>query len=125
MSKPPQWRIPVEDLLAVGWKPVDTYEAPAERALSTPSERERELEALLEVERAKRAAAERVADMAQQNADDLRMALRMIEAAPVVQPEPVVEQVQRQPTEAPAEAPAKRRWWQFSEYAEPRKDPRR
>lgn len=113
MSKPPQWRIPVEDILAVGWKAVDAYEEPTEQALDKPSERVRELEALLEVERAKRAAAERVAELAQQNADDLRMALRMIEAAPVKQPEQVPEQVQIQPTEAPPEPAPKRRWWQF------------
>lgn len=112
-SKPPQWRIPLEDLLANGLKPVDTAEAPSEQALSAPSERERELEALLAVERARREAAERVADMAQASVEDLRMALRMLESAPVRQAEQAPEVSLSQSPEQVPEQAAKRRWWHF------------
>lgn len=104
-----QWRIPIEDLLAVGWKPIDPNRVsePAE-ALSVPSERVRELEGLLALERTRREAAERIAAMAEQNADDLRRAMRILEAAPVSTPEPAPDV----PVSVPPEAPRKRRWWQ-------------
>lgn len=102
-----QWRIPLEDLLAVGWKPVDPdrVSEPAP-PVSGPTERERELESLLAVERAKREAAERIADMAQESVEDLRRAMRMLEAGSVSNPEPAPAA----PVSAPMEAPRKR-WW--------------
>lgn len=113
-SKPPQWRIPVEDLLAVGWKPVDPHEVSPEQVLSTPSERERELESLLAIERTKREAAEHIAAIATKSADDLSRALRMLEAAPVRRPEPgpdiPVSTTADVPVNAP-ETPRRRRWW--------------
>jgi hypothetical protein len=116
-SKPPQWRIPLEDLLAVGWKPVDTSEIPPEKPVDTPSERVRELEGLLALERAKREAAERIAVMAERNADDLRRAMAMLEASPVSKPEHIPEVAPEPAPTAPvgtAEAPPrKRRWWSF------------
>lgn len=89
-----QWRVPIEDLLASGLtlsgqaqvEQVTTLsEQPIEHAPEPLSERVRELEALLAVERARAAGLERVAAAAEANAADLRMALRMIEAA---RPEP-------------------------------------
>lgn len=85
-----QWRVPVEDLLASGLtlsgqaqvEQVSTLIGqPTEQASELLSERVRELEALLAVERARAAGLERVAAAAEANAADLRMALRMIEAA--------------------------------------------
>lgn len=118
------WRIPVEDLLAVGWRPVDPTQAVApEVPMSGPTERERELEGLLAVERAKREGAERLAAMAEASVADLRQALRMLEQIPVRQAEraaevpvptpsglPVPEQPER-PAEQ-AEQP-KKRWWSW------------
>lgn len=113
-----QWRIPLEDLLAVGWKPVDPdrVSSPAEY-VSTPSERERELESLLAVERARREAAERVAAMAEQNADDLRRAMRILEGTAVRQPEPVREVPVSVTPDVPVSAPEptrQRRWWHLT-----------
>lgn len=85
-----QWRVPVEDLLASGLtlngqaqaEQVNALsEQPSEPAREPLSERVRELEALLAVERARAAGLERIAAAAEANAADLRMALRMIEAA--------------------------------------------
>ncbi len=85
-----QWRVPVEDLLASGLtlngqaqvEQVNTLsEQPTEQAPEPLSERVRELETLLAVERARAAGLERVVAAAEANAADLRMALRMIEAA--------------------------------------------
>lgn len=85
-----QWRVPVEDLLASGLtlngqaqvEQVNAFSGqPIEPAPELLSERVRELEALLAVERARAAGLERVAAAAEANAADLRMALRMIEAA--------------------------------------------
>lgn len=115
-SKPPQWRIPLEDLLAVGWRPVDPDEAPAGQPVDTPSERVRELESLLALERAKREAAERIAAMAERNADDLRRAMRILEAAPVRQPEPAPGVSVSTTPDAhvnASETPRRRRWWQL------------
>lgn len=82
--------MPVEDLLASGLTlsgqaQVEQVnmpsEQPTEQAREPMSERVRELETLLAVERARAAGLERVAAAAEANAADLRMALRMIEAA--------------------------------------------
>lgn len=62
-----QWRIPLEDLLAVGWKPVDPNQVSnAGESVSGSSERECELESLLAIER--------VASMAQESVEDIRRA---------------------------------------------------
>ncbi len=112
-----QWRIPLEDLLAVGWKPVDPNQVsnPVE-FVSNPSERERELESLLAIEHAKREAAERVATMAQDSVEDLRRALRMLEQAPSRQTEQASKQALSTPGEQVSGQPKqarKRRWWQL------------
>lgn len=105
-----QWRIPIEDLLAVGWKPVDPNQVSnAGGSVSGSSERERELESLLAIERAKREAAERVASMAQESVEDLRRALRMLEQSPVRQ----AEYAPKTPVSVPPDAPRKSRWWQL------------
>ena len=99
-----QWRVPVEDLLASGLTlsgqaQSEHVSAPSEQAseqgVNMPRgqgeqamtaagvlvDRVRELEAALAVERARAEGLERVAAAAEANATDLRMALRMIEAA--------------------------------------------
>ncbi len=119
-----EWRIPVEDLLAAGL-PVNRPTA----AVSTASDhgqggadlghRVAELEALLAVERARREAAEQLAAERAARVDDLRVALRLLEAGPVgrAQQETVQEAGQR-PQEPPAppglRTPRRRwlsRWW--------------
>ena len=87
------WRVPLEDLLAAGLKIVDPTHA---EQVSTPSEqaqlktedparmlRERvsELERALAVEHARNEGLERLAQAAQENARDLRQALRMLEVS--------------------------------------------
>lgn len=116
-----QWRVPVEDLLAngltlSGQAQAEQVSAPTEhpreqaREQAPPPggllvERVRELEAALAVERARAEGLERVAAAAEANAADLRMALRMIEAARPEQGERVqAEQVSR-PTEQGLSAP--------------------
>lgn len=113
------WKVPLEDLLAVGLRPVDpalsVVPEPVESGLS---ERVRELEAALAVERARNEGLQRVAAAAEANAADLRLALRMLESGPVAaqnEPvsstsEPVAVSVPERPSE-PAEQPLKRRWW--------------
>ena len=113
------WKVPLEDLLAVGLRPVDpalsVVPEPVESGLS---ERVRELEAALAVERARSEGLQRLAAAAEANAADLRLALRMLESGPVAaqnEPvsstsEPVAVSVPERPSE-PAEQPLKRRWW--------------
>lgn len=106
------WRIPLEDLLAVGWAPVPpAHPEPASGTLSAPSglpggqgnqtlaERVAELEQALELERVKRQALEQVNRNYEATLDDLRVALRMLEPA---RREPV-EPAQVEPVTAPAE----------------------
>lgn len=109
------WMIPLPDLLAVGWKP----NAPEpEPALSQPSEqpsspaleeRIRELEQALSSERAARESAESLAASFRQNAEDLRMALRMIEGPKLIAPEqpvePALSSLAEQPRPAQFERP--------------------
>jgi DNA-binding transcriptional MerR regulator len=106
-----QWRVPVEDLLASGLtlngqaqvEQVNTLsEQPTEQVPEPLSERVRELEALLAVERARAAGLERVAAAAEANAADLRMALRMIEATRPDQPEQAHPKRVSLPTEQPS-----------------------
>lgn len=117
------WKIPLEDLLAVGWTPVDpTQSAPAEPASDGLSERVRELEQALALERAKREGAERLAAQTEANLADLRMALRMIEQKPAESAEQPSEQALSLTPEQPGlrlseqapeppEQPKRRRWW--------------
>lgn len=120
------WKIPLEDLLAVGWKP----NAPAQpEPVSVPPEPNKsindkvaELEHALTIERVKREAAEQANAQMKANLEDLRTAMRMIEAKPVDSPvsvpepakvlptEPAPERLTEQPLEA-TEQPKKRRWW--------------
>lgn len=120
------WKIPLEDLLAVGWKP----NAPAQpEPVSVPPEPNKsindkvaELEHALTLERVRREAAEQANAQMKANLEDLRTAMRMIEAKPVSSPvsvpepakglptEPVPERLREQPLEA-TEQPRKRRWW--------------
>lgn len=110
-----QWRVPVEDLLASGLTlngqaqvgQVNTLSGqPIESAPEPLSERVRELEALLSIERARASGLERLAAAAEANAADLRMALRMIEATRTEQsgqahPERVSAPTEQLPMPAP------------------------
>lgn len=121
------WKIPLEDLLAVGWKPnapaqSEPVSVPPEPVPERHNERVAELERALELERVKRESAERLNAQIQANLDDLRQAMKMIEAKPVSVPvsvpepvkslptEPAPERLPEQPLEA-TEQPRKRRWW--------------
>lgn len=119
------WKIPLEDLLAVGWSPIDpTLSTPAEPVQESANERIAELERALELERVKREAAERIAAQTQANLADLRTALKMLEGQAVSAPERAYEQPMSTPAEQPALRPPeqaaepaeqpKRRWWQRS-----------
>lgn len=120
------WKIPLEDLLAVGWSPVDpSQSAPAEPVQESAAERVRELEQALALERVRRESAERLAAQTEANLSDLRTALRMLEgnavSAPVSASEPALglthEQaglrLAEQASEAP-EQPKRRRWWNLT-----------
>lgn len=89
------WRFPVEDLLAAGVsllksEPVNPVsvlsEQPAEQPLNNHAQRIAELEQQLAVERERSAGLERLAAFAHERAEDLRMALRMIEGTRPEQP---------------------------------------
>lgn len=102
-----QWRVPVEDLLASGLTlngqaQVEQVTMLSEQPTEPLSERVRELEALLAVERARAAGLERVAAAAEANAADLRMALRMIEAARPERAGPAHPEQVSTPTEQPS-----------------------
>lgn len=108
-----QWRVPVEDLLASGLSlsgQAQTEQVSTPIGQSTPpageplSERVRELEGLLSIERARAAGLERIAAAAEANAADLRMALKMIEAMRPEQAEPAQAQPESKPTEQAAPA---------------------
>lgn len=117
------WKIPIEDLLAVGWSPVDpTQSVPSEPVQNDANERIAELERALELERVKREAAERISAQTQANLADLRTALKMLEGAAVSVPPTPVEQPVSLPPERgqvnlheqasePPEQPKRRRWW--------------
>ena len=120
------WKIPLEDLLAVGWKP--NAPAQSEPVSVTPepdksiNDKVLELEQALMLERVKREAAEQANMQMKANLEDLRTAMRMIEAKPVSVPvseaepakglptEPAPARLPEQPLEA-TEQPRKRRWW--------------
>lgn len=99
------WRFPVEDLLAAGVSMLKSEsvnqvsvstEQPTEQPLSNHDQRIAELEQQLAVERERSAGLERLAAFAHERAEDLRMALRMIEGT---RPEQPTEQAQSVPTE--------------------------
>lgn len=111
------WRFPLEDLLAVGLRPVEPasehVQGPAsEQPADSTAEQLSKLEHALRAERERADNAERLAASYQQNAEDLRRALRMLEAG-TVKPEQPIElaqnKVTEQPTASPSEhAPARR-----------------
>lgn len=112
------WKVPLEDLLAQGLSPVD----PALSAVPEPvedglAERVRELESALAVERARNEGLERLAASAEANAADLRLALRMLESAPVAaQDEPMSSSTEQVAVSVPERGPEpaeqpRRRWW--------------
>lgn len=89
------WRFPVEDLLAAGVSMLKSEsvnqasvltEQPAEQPVSNHAQRIAELEQQLAVERERSAGLERLAAFAHERAEDLRMALRMIEGTRPEQP---------------------------------------
>lgn len=99
------WRFPLEDLLAAGVSllksnpevPVSVLsEQPVEQPMSNHALRIAELEQQLAVERERSAGLERLAAFAHERAEDLRMALRMIEGT---RPEQPAEQALSVPTE--------------------------
>ena len=112
------WKVPLEDLLALGLRPVD----PALGAVDEPvedglSERVRELESALAVERARNEGLQRLAAAAEANAADLRLALRMLESAPAVAQEAPMSRPTEQPVMSAPEQPLepaglpRKRWW--------------
>lgn len=117
------WKIPLEDLLAVGWSPVDpALSASTEPANDGMAERVRELEHALTLERVRRESAERLAAQTEANLADLRLALRMIEQKPPEAAEPPSEPALSLTTEQPGlrlseqaselpEQPKRRKWW--------------
>jgi predicted DNA-binding transcriptional regulator AlpA len=111
------WRFPLEDLLAVGLSP---SEPARERALSAASEQVQsmpteqptanaeqvsKLEQALREERTRADNAERLAASYLDNVQDLRRALRMLEAGNS-QPEQATERAQSMPTDLPMTTPA-------------------
>lgn len=120
------WKIPLEDLLAVGWSPVDpTQSTSPEPVQDGMAERVRELEQALSLERVRRESAERLAAQTEANLADLRSALRMLEGKAVGEPVSAPEAVLSTPPEPapvsqpeepsePAGQPKRRKWWQFS-----------
>jgi Helix-turn-helix domain len=126
------WKVPLEDLLAVGWRPRDpTLSKLTELPLSTLSERPpeqpneqgqtdriRELEQALALERARNESLERIAALAEAHAADLRMALRMLEAKAPEQPERAHEIPHEPALSMPSEQPMSKGPEQPSEQAE-------
>ena len=106
------WKIPTEDLLAVGWTTsASATDVPPEPALGVPTvepashpadERIKELERALELERARADAAAALAASYRENITDLRQALRMIEAPKTV-PSEHPEQALKTSLSGPAE----------------------
>lgn len=93
-----QWRFPMEDLLAVGIELRKASEtSPSEQvqeenepepSLLTDEARLRELELALAIERERNEGLQRLVDATKQGADDLRLALRAIEAPKFSQNDP-------------------------------------
>ena len=94
--------VPITDLLAAGLHPGSpTMPTEQPEQAQEGAQELRDLRALLETERAQRRAAEQIAEERGRALDDLRSALRMIEAA----------RPPEQPTEQPAQVIPKRRGW--------------
>lgn len=115
-----QWHVPIEDLLAsgltlTGQAHPEQVSVLTEQDPEPLAERVRELEGLLAVERARAAGLERAAAAAEANTADLRMALRMIEAARPAQGEQAQPVQVSTPTEQPNE--------QAPEQAHPQRPP--
>jgi hypothetical protein len=88
------WRFPLEDLLAVGLKPTDSdhpESTSSEQASTASAEQVSKLEQALREERIRADNAERLAASYLDNVQDLRRALRMLEAG-TSKPEQVSEQ---------------------------------
>jgi len=96
------WRFPIEDLLAVGFKPTEPVSEQAQDTTSeqSTSEHLNKLEQALILERTRADNAERLAASYLANVQDLRRALVMLEAG-VAKPEPSTEPVQNRLTEQP------------------------
>lgn len=96
------WLVPITDLLAAGLHPGSPTPPTVEVEQAQGAQDEmRDLRALLETERAQRRAAEQIAEERGRALDDLRSALRMIEAR---KPEAVELTTTQEP-------PKRRRWW--------------
>lgn len=112
------WRVPIEDLLAAGLKVSDPAQAeqvnqPSDQAHPEPDqaaqslrEQVAELERALAVEQARNEGLERLAQAAQDNARDLRQALRMLEVSRPEQPTSEhLSTVTKQAMSSPADHP--------------------
>ena len=88
------WEIPVPSLVASGaW---DAVTAPEEMPESDNTNRVTELEADLARARMELHSEKRLREAAERNADDLRIAMRMLNAGPIQSSEPVKPQQQQQ-----------------------------
>lgn len=130
------WRFPLEDLLASGLHPIDPAHAEHVNEVSDHDQSEpeqvrgdllskvTELERALAVEQAKNEGLERLAQAAQENAADLRRALRMLEVGSSEHVKDdhvntVTEQGVSSPTEqvnTRGEQGGHRRWTRFSRW---------
>lgn len=112
------WRFPLEDLLAVGLSPSEPareraqskaseqgQSTPTEQSSSASAEQVSKLEQALRNERTRADNAERLAASYLANVEDLRRALRMLEAG-TGKPEQPTEQAQSTSNEQPVTAPA-------------------
>jgi predicted DNA-binding transcriptional regulator AlpA len=123
------WRFPHEDLLAAGLSfATPPREQPSEqgqdritdhpvsRSVNREAEQVAQLEQALREERARADSAERLAASYRENLDDVRRALRMLEAG-TSQPERPADQVQTKVSEQAGEQPSPREvnhprsWW--------------
>ena len=95
------WLVPLTDLLAAGLHPGSPTPPTVEVEQAQTDAEVRDLRALLETERAQRRAAEQIAEERGRALDDLRSALRMIEAR-----KPEAHELTQQ-----QEPPKRRRWF--------------
>jgi len=106
------WQIPVSALIAAGF----AVGKPSDPDPSTPAPGEptvNELRAQIALLEARLDGAERLRQAAERNADDLRQALRMLEAGPKPEPDvlTVAERAELDQALRDADRP-RRRWWQ-------------
>lgn len=104
------WRFPLEDLLAAGLSPSETareqrVSKPTEQAATVTDEQVSKLEQALRDERMRADNAERLAASYRENVEDLRRALRMLEAG-TSKPEQASEHALSVVTEQVTTAPA-------------------